>query len=311
MTDSALIFTDDSLSELLEDTPNHAAPPAVTQAALLRIAGQLQITLLPERVLSLYFQQLRPHVPVDGMIYRHEALALEHRCGRRTRHRIRYRLLAEGQELGEITFHRARPFEEQETEVLETLLGALVYPLRNALLYHQAVQASRRDPLTGLWNRKALDEALHREIELARRSHRPLSLVVFDVDHFKRINDRFGHDAGDALLRCIAAVAERCCRASDIVYRYGGEEFVLLLGNTDQLGACRVAERLRRQVARSRCIHHEEELRATVSLGVATWREGETAETLFRHADEALYQAKAAGRNCVRSHTEAAEVKNG
>ena len=311
MSDSALIFTDDTLSELLEEAPTDTVPPAVTQAALLRIAGQLQITLLPERVLDLYFQQLRTHVPVDGLVYRHEELGLAHRSGRRTRHHIRYRMLAEGQSLGEVTFHRGRPFSEQETVILETLLGALVYPLRNALLYHQAVQASRRDPLTGLWNRKALDEALHREIELARRSGRPLSLVVFDVDHFKHINDQFGHDAGDALLRCIASVAERCCRASDIVYRYGGEEFVLLLGNTDLLGACRVAERLRRQVARSRCIHHDTELRATVSLGVAAWREGETAEDLFRQADEALYQAKAAGRNCLRSHTEAAEVKNG
>ncbi len=301
MTDGALIFTDDELSELL-DEPMEQTAPAVDTATLLRIAGHLQTTLLPERVLSLFSRQLRPHVPHDGLSYRHPQLDLNHRCGRRTRHRLNYRLVAEGQELGELTLHRSRPFAEEETVVVETLLGALVYPLRNALLYHQAVQASRRDPLTGLWNRMAFDEALHREIELARRAQRPLSLVVFDVDHFKRINDHYGHDAGDALLRCIAATAERCCRASDIVYRYGGEEFVLLLGNTDLMGACRVAERLRRQVARSRCRHHDVELKATISLGVADWREGEDGAELFRRADEALYQAKASGRNCVRSH---------
>ncbi len=304
MTDSALIFTDDELSELLEAPAEPT--PTVDNATLLRIAGHLQTTLLPERVLDLFFHQVRRFVPLDGLAYEHGPLDLSLRVGRRTRHRINYRMMAEGRELGTLSFHRARPFLEEETVRLEHLLGALVYPLRNALLYHQAVQASRRDPLTGLWNRLAFDEALAREVELARRAHRPLSLVVLDVDHFKHINDQYGHDAGDAILRCIAATAQRCCRASDMVFRYGGEEFVLLLGNTDQMGACRLAERLRRQVARSQCLYDGVPLRATVSLGVAAWRDGEDGEHLFRRADEALYQAKAAGRNRVRGYSELA-----
>jgi len=278
MTDSALIFTDDELSELLEEPVEPT--PTVDNATLLRIAGHLQTTLLPERVLDLFFQQTRRFVPLDGLVYEHPPLDLSLRVGRRTRHRINYRMMAEGRELGTLTFHRARPFGEEETVRLEHLLG--------------------------LWNRLAFDETLAREVELARRARRPLSLVVLDVDHFKRINDQYGHDAGDAILRCIAATAQRCCRASDMVFRYGGEEFVLLLGNTEQMGACRLAERLRRQVARSQCLYDGVTLRATVSLGVAAWREGEDGEHLFRRADEALYQAKSAGRNCVRSYSELA-----
>jgi diguanylate cyclase (GGDEF)-like protein len=154
------------------------------------------------------------------------------------------------------------------------------------------------DPLTGLANRRAFDEALAREAALVGRGARPLSLVLLDVDHFKGFNDAFGHPAGDEVLRRVGAVLRSCCRATDVAARTGGEEFAVLLPGTEGEGAGALAERLRRAVAAGPW-----PLRAvTVSAGVATLGAGGgAAERLVAAADRALYQAKRDGRNRVAS----------
>ncbi len=159
---------------------------------------------------------------------------------------------------------------------------------------------SLTDPLTGLFNTRHLHECLPAEIERANRYTRPLSLLVLDCDHFKRINDTFGHLEGDRVLQALAGVIRDCLRRSDSAFRYGGEEFVVLLPEADLTAACQLAERLR-HAFETRCVAtaNGEEIRCTVSIGVAGYRPGERETGLIRRADAAAYLAKERGRNCV------------
>lgn len=154
------------------------------------------------------------------------------------------------------------------------------------------------DPLTGLANRRAFDEALARESALAARGRRPLALTILDVDHFKAFNDAFGHPAGDEVLGRVAAVVRGCCRGTDVVARLGGEEFAVLLPGTDLPGGVALAERVRLAVAAGPWPLGP----VTVSVGVAAHdaASGGAAE-LVRAADREMYRAKRGGRNQVAS----------
>ena len=155
---------------------------------------------------------------------------------------------------------------------------------------------SRHDSLTGLPNRRAFDAFLHEAFTLAQRYHRPLSLLSIDVDHFKAYNDTFGHPAGDEVLRAIARVFAAVARETDLVARVGGEEFAVVMPETDATGAHALAERMRVEVAGLRAVARP----LTVSIGVATLSPKTlTAAALWRRSDRALYSAKRGGRNRV------------
>lgn len=149
------------------------------------------------------------------------------------------------------------------------------------------------DHLTGAGNRRALDHDLVRAMHQQDRGWAPVSLVLLDVDHFKRINDTLGHDHGDRILCALVARVQGCLRAEDALYRWGGEEFCILLPHTAAPGARILAERVRRLIGADPL----EGLAITVSLGVATRLPGESAEALMARTDQALYAAKRTGRN--------------
>lgn len=164
-------------------------------------------------------------------------------------------------------------------------------------------QNANCDPLTGIYNRRFLEGFLEREIARAQRFRRPLSILFLDVDHFKHINDTYGHQVGDAVLQQVAQLLKASSREVDCLCRYGGEEFVLSLLETDLLGAKQVAEKVRRLVAawRFKCPGIEDALHVTVSVGVATMNPNRPIDkdVLIQMADESMYMAKKEGRNCV------------
>ena len=170
-------------------------------------------------------------------------------------------------------------------------------------LAHQLYESSVRDPLTRAHNRRYLVERLSSEIGYARRHSSRLALVLFDLDHFKRVNDTFGHLAGDDVLRDVSALVSRMIRAEDVFARFGGEEFVVLVRGISQLNVGRFSERLRSAVERLEIASDTAVLRVTVSVGHASLEElsdkERTAEGLLRAADDRLYRAKTAGRNRV------------
>ncbi len=160
---------------------------------------------------------------------------------------------------------------------------------------------SIRDPLTGLFNRRYLEETINREIPRATRYQRPLGIILFDIDHFKAFNDTFGHSAGDTVLSTLGEFVRAHIRSEDIACRYGGEEIVLILPDAPLEVTLARAEMLRAGISALRLEHRGQSLgELSVSLGVAAFpRHGVTGEVLFRAADEALYRAKEAGRNRV------------
>jgi two-component system, cell cycle response regulator len=198
-----------------------------------------------------------------------------------------------------------KPFHEKELLArvrIHTKLKLLQDELREKNAQLEALSVT--DVLTGLANRRRLMTRLEEEVQRARRYKTPLAVVMIDIDHFKQVNDTYGHAMGDEVLRNIGAMLKANVRATDLAARYGGEELTLVLPHTDAPGALLVAEGLREKFAELE--HHLDgvSLRKTASLGVAA-RDGQgevpSAEALLKHADEALYRAKQGGRNRVEA----------
>ena len=264
----------------------------------LELASILQKTLEPKELIALFARELGKYIPFDGLTYNFHALDLEIALGDLSQYKCSYELLVTEEQLGNINLHRDIPFKERELSVAENMFAGLLYPLRNTLLYQQALQSATTDPLTGVKNRTAMEASMIREIGLANRHHNPLSFILLDLDHFKSINDRFGHLIGDQVLCKVVKVAEDTIRDSDIIFRYGGEEFLVLLHGTKISGAALLAERVRNSIERLQ-IFPNLDLHITASMGVVSLAEDENSEAVFRRADTALYKAKHNGRNQV------------
>ena len=270
--------------------------------ARAKLIQALQMSLEPNDVLAIFFKHLQTIIPMGGIQFRFANNKDITKLGRDALHHCDYRLTTDEGYLGEIIFNRSKRFIESELTTLEILLGALVYPLRNALRYQSAMQLALLDPLTRLGNRAALDNALRRELQLAERHHYELSVLMIDVDHFKKINDQYGHAAGDLVLQEIASTIENVCRETDISFRYGGDEFVVLLRKTSEMGARIIGERLRREINLLEVEKGSHKIQPSVSIGIGTRASGqkEHINDLFERADKALYLAKQSGRNCVK-----------
>lgn len=277
-------------------------PPLLERPANLaqlrqQMSLQLQTSLEPQRILGLFFREVQRLVPLDALSYVHQGSDLRLEFGTRGHHSISYSLSHEGEHMGELVFRRNQRFNEQDQGNLESLLSSLLYPMRNALLYRAATQSALRDPLTGAGNRIAMEQTLQREIDMSRRHVQPLSVLMLDIDHFKRVNDSHGHSAGDDVLKAIAATIKAQLRNVDMVFRYGGEEFLVLLSNTGRDAAAMVGERLRYATQAAEYYADGHLIELTVSLGCSTLLPGESADSLLRRADSALYVAKREGRN--------------
>ncbi len=166
---------------------------------------------------------------------------------------------------------------------------------------HEERNQAQTDALTGIPNRLAYEERLDQEIARWRRFQTPLVLAIWDVDHFKRINDSYGHKAGDKVLRTIARKLSSAIRETDFIARYGGEEFAHLITGTELADCMAVADKLRALIESAGFHFRDEAVTITASCGLAQFREGDTAESWFERADKALYKAKQAGRNCCIS----------
>jgi diguanylate cyclase (GGDEF)-like protein len=216
-------------------------------------------------------------------------------------------MMAQGETLG-LLYLQARPDEgnavplsEAKQQLVTAVAEQIALALANLRLRETLRQQSVRDPLTGLYNRRFLEEVLDRELARVERKNLPLSLIMIDVDHFKDFNDTFGHEAGDAVLRDLGGILQRNVRGSDIACRYGGEEFTVILPEANiEIGRQR-AEILREATRELRLVHDGKPLGAiTLSLGVAAFPDhGRIRGHLLQAADAALYEAKNGGRNRV------------
>ncbi len=198
-------------------------------------------------------------------------------------------------------------------DILRLISLEISGPLRIVTLVDESRRLALYDPLTGIMNRRAFTECLHKELAQARAMSRPLSCILLDVDHFKQINDRYGHRAGDRVLSELGVLAKRCGPPGSAVARWGGEEFVIGLPNLALSGAHDFAEALRSRIeALPVQTDDGRPIPVTASLGVAELRDGDTFESVVERADQAMYAAKVAGRNRVEVATpDAGDAGNG
>jgi diguanylate cyclase (GGDEF)-like protein len=270
-----------------------------TLGLVLELSGKLQTTLEVDTVIELFANALQTQFEFDTFNYYNRDNNIDILLGESPgRNRLEYELNVLDTALGHITISHTKRYKKREIEQIENMLATLLYPLRNALLYRAAIESAFIDSLTGVKNRSAFDDNFSRDIEFNRRKQSDLSLLVLDIDFFKNINDQYGHAVGDLVLKEIAATVEHTIRSSDALYRYGGEEFVVVLNDTNIAGALLLAKRIRRNVE-NLCIKSLKDVRITLSVGVSSMVEQDTPHSLFERADAALYQAKENGRNQV------------
>ena len=217
--------------------------------------------------------------------------------------------------IAELIWHLLLDLQDsrQQADKVDSSLYTLVWTVIQRIVniaqpvHRELEHIAFHDPLTGLYSRHMLRQFIEREISHVLRNGQPLSLAILDIDHFKDVNDQFGHDVGDQVLKQLAELFKKSCRSTDLAARYGGEEFIAVLPNTSQNASLIWAERMRERVEAS--LHRPDDKKVTISIGVATLlvatdASNETSvqaasDRLFKKADEALYDAKKNGRNRV------------
>lgn len=215
-------------------------------------------------------------------------------------HHACFPLVVAGEPIGALGVDSGPPVSEHQRIVLTTAAALLAVSLKNAELFQVVHENSVRDALTGCFNRQHAMEVMDGELRRSRRSGLPIALIMFDLDHFKTINDRHGHLCGDAVLSAVGQRMQTVLRGSDLKCRYGGEEFLVLLPETTMPGAQRVAELLRSNFEEHPVEWNSARIRLTASFGVTAVTSGELdSNAIIARADAALYRAKDRGRNCV------------
>lgn len=267
-----------------------------------RLSRRMSTTLSLESLIAIFAEELATLVPYQQLTYRHQPGKSEfvYNTGLGGTHRCDYRLTLEGANYGGLTLSRKTRFAEEELKAIEQALAIAICPIRNACQYAAVHQAALTDALTGIPNKRALDEALERECHLGDRHGDSCSLILCDLDHFKQVNDTYGHIIGDHILKATAIELGRATRNSDSVYRFGGEEFAFILPHTSELEARTVADRIREFIAGIEVHCGSTNVRTTASAGIAMRQPNETPDQWLARADEALYRAKGQGRNCTR-----------
>lgn len=265
-----------------------------------KLANLLQTTIEIEPLLELFYGQIQRLLKLGSYQFINQTKGIQLKRGTKSAHNCDYSLNIKQQYLGNISFTRNHRFSEEELVQLENLLGTLVYPLRNALNYNDALNQALIDPLSSLGNRVALDNSLEHQWQMAQRYEQHLGVLMIDIDFFKKINDNYGHDMGDDVIRHVAESIKVTTRQTDMAFRYGGEEFLVLLNKTTILGSSIIAERIRENIANLRLVDtNGQSINVTASIGGTHLKPGISKTKLVREADKALYMAKKQGRNCV------------
>ncbi|WP_020210412.1 GGDEF domain-containing protein [Gilvimarinus chinensis] len=262
-----------------------------------RLAHALQTSLNANELVSLFHRHAHRLINYSGLVFQN-VNEEEIQIGRKAVHSCHYNLNLPNTTLGSICFYSKQRFSTSDQQCLETLLGSLAFPLLNAQKYQNALRMALIDPLTQIGNRAALDKALEREHQLLQRSGQVFALLMIDIDHFKEINDKYGHAVGDKILSEVAMKIENVSRSTDMTFRFGGEEFGVILSSTGAAGALITAERVRRAIEQMQVSHKNLRINTTVSIGVsACMHAEESLSLLIERADTALYNAKRSGRN--------------
>ncbi|MBP9722576.1 MAG: GGDEF domain-containing protein [Gammaproteobacteria bacterium] len=275
----------------------------ITKSNLTQLSHILQLSLETDKILQLFFKQVKLTFKLSKLLYIHKDYDLSILLGNRAttvttnvknfKNIKSYELFYQKEYLGEINVISKIKLPPSKILELKSYVNLLILPLRNSLMYTKAIKETRIDALTQTGNRLALIEDLQYHFNLAARYNSQLSVLFIDIDYFKKINDQYGHIAGDRVLFTLGHTLKTIVRKSDLLYRFGGEEFVIILENTNKLGAVNLAKKIKQHFNKNKI----NALEITVSIGIATKTNSDNCESLMERADKALYTAKERGRN--------------
>lgn len=270
----------------------------ISDRSILQLHQHLQGTLAINQVMGQFYSWLNLLQNVDSLEYSHDDENILLVIGEAKHHNAQYVVRLGDTYLGSVKFTSRKRFTEQDLYNHEQSIAVLIHYLKNALEFNQLQKIALHDPLTAVMNRASLLDLLPREVNRAQRYDQDLSVIMIDIDHFKSINDSVGHLGGDEVLRQVAEAIKSSVRGSDLAFRFGGDEFVILLPNTLAKGAHTAAEHIVEAVEKSQ-VHELYNIKPQLSMGIAEYRKGESHQELIRRADNALYKAKSNGRNCI------------
>ncbi|WP_394752785.1 GGDEF domain-containing protein [Crenothrix sp.] len=268
-------------------------------AQRFELSNALQTTLEFKKLLTIFSSKINSLIPHNAYAYSNTLFDMEINQGVVSKYSCSYALKAGDQELGELTLMRNHKFVDEELDLLENLLCLLLYPLKNTTLYHQALKMAATDQLTQTLNRVSFNDTVKREMNSAKLNGTDLSIIFLDIDHFKDINDQYGHDCGDSTLVAVARLIKETLRKSDTIFRFGGEEFVILVSQMDLENAELLARRIRTAIECNILVYDMKPIKVTASLGVSTLHSDDSFDTFIKRADHAMYKAKGKGRNQV------------
>lgn len=283
----------------LDPRPGEPASGDKRHIRVLQLSDLLSRNLEIEQIIETFMAEISGEMSFCGYRFKCDEIDTMIENGVIEGFNASYRLNLQNRLLGELSLFKLSSFNSRELCELEDLLCSLIYPLNNSLMYQIALKSAYRDPLTGLNNRTSMEKNLPREIDLAKRYGQSMALLMMDLDGFKQINDDFGHDVGDQVLREVATAIRRVVRNTDLVFRYGGDEFVGGLAQTDIHGAIDVSERIRSSIENLDLSAFGVSNRVRVSIGITLVRHGDNFLSTFKRADKAMYQAKLNGKNQI------------
>jgi diguanylate cyclase (GGDEF)-like protein len=281
--------------------------PVTNKDNLMQLSNLLQLSLETDKILQLFFNYIKHHFKLTNLLYQNNCIDASILLKDKVtiiktsrKHNIKFELFYQDKFLGNIEFISKIKLTPNKIIELKEYINLLILPIKNSMLYSQAVKETRTDPLTKTGNKLALLEDLKYHFSLSNRYNSPLSVLFIDIDYFKIINDRYGHYIGDQVLTNLGSTLKSIIRKSDTVYRFGGEEFVIILENTNQNGAINLAKKIKSYIKKNQNLFsfNSNIINLTLSMGIATKQSNDTEESLIKRSDDALYTAKNKGRNC-------------
>ena len=271
---------------------------------LLRTMYTLQSTLDINILIELFDNELKKIVSHDYLNYKNSIENINIDLGEIIKEKLIFNLKINNNSLGKFIIARNIKFNKWEINEIKNLMSVLVQPINNALNYRQAITNASIDPVTKLNNRTLFNKIINQEIDFAQRYKQKLLLMILDLDNFKKINDNFGHNIGDILLSLIGQKLTKFMRRSDLVFRYGGDEFCIILRNTILDGANNLANRVRNNINEKEYDCNDIKIKISVSIGLAELHHDDDYMKFIERADKLLYKAKKAGRNNVKTEVQ-------
>lgn len=271
----------------------------ISTEELLKVMQVLQTTLDINFLIENFSKELQSITSHNYLNYKNIDQNINIKIGDQTANKVVIELDLDKRKLGKLVISRKTEFSDNEKEKINRLAILLLFPINNILNYRQAIANANIDPITKLNNRMLFNKILEQEIDFAQRYNQKLLMMMIDLDNFKKINDEYGHIVGDIMLKNVSGFLKKFMRRSDLVFRYGGDEFCIILRNTTLNGANELANRIRKSINNEIFTCGDHEIKITVSIGLVKIHEEDDSIKFIERADRLLYEAKEIGRNSV------------